>query len=57
MTSVSGSRAAKVDPIWVIGSIELVGMSVALIILAPFAGWCAPLAEIPDAVFAQRHAR
>ena len=25
----------------------------ALIIRAPFAGWCAPLAEIPDAAFAQ----
>ncbi len=24
-----------------------------LIIRAPFAGWCAPLAQIPDAAFAQ----
>ena len=28
-------------------------LTMPLIILAPFAGWCAPLEEIPDAVFAQ----
>ena len=53
MTSASDSRAPRSIPSGPSAASSSSELTMPSIILAPFAGWCAPLDEVPDAAFAQ----